>query len=216
MKDPDCSACGRALNSSHYAIVDGQLHKSCSLCSRVLGEHVFHKIAAFGVWHSYPNRRPDPQSECLEATKARFQRECTSLADVPYSQLAGILPTLPAGGVTCPDVRVLTTEHGEVAAMLEVLRSEAEDDLASREPRQIAASRKYAGVRVAQSTVLQTGRTSYANVRSTAPREGRVFSSENYTGAEMQIHAAACAAAKPPTVLRRRAGVVTPAQTGVA
>ena len=203
MKDPDCSACGRALNSSHYAIIDGQLHKSCSLCSRVLGEHVFHKMGAFGVWHSYKDRRPDPQSECMEATKARFQHERTSLADVPYGQLAGILPTLPAGGLSCPEVRVLTTDNGEVAAMLEVLRREAEDDLAAREPRQIASGRKYAGVRMVQASSTQTGRVSYANVRSMPPREYTLERAAEINGV-----------AKPPTVLRRRAGVVTPAQTG--
>lgn len=209
-----CSACSRALNVSHYAIIDGQLHKSCSLCSRVLGEHVFHKMSAFGTWHT-ANRetgRPFPQSECMAATQARLDSSNTAVADLPYSQLAGLLNTLPAAGASCPAVLVLTAANGEVAAMLEVLRTEAEEDLAARTPRQLCAAGS--GGRSTAQTTLQSGRTSYANVRSLPPRAGHVVSSENYSAAEIQAHAAATTWTRP-TVLRRRAGVTTPAQTGV-
>jgi hypothetical protein len=182
-----------------FAIIDERLHKSCALCSRVLGEHVYHVMPAFGIWHAYKDQRPGPQSECVIAFRARADSPGTRFADVPYAQLAGMLPTLPADGFTCATrgLKPRTAEDGEVAAMLEVLRHEAEEDLVTDRP---------------------LGRQGASPNRANKPATSRPQSQSSYTFTRPLADQVREDLTKPkpaPTVLRRRAGVVQSASRSV-
>lgn len=75
MNRDECSCCRRPLSLSVYSKTDvDDLLKSCSLCSRLAGEHVFHPIAQFGLWHVYDDTdHIQPQSECIAGFRARVE-----------------------------------------------------------------------------------------------------------------------------------------------
>jgi hypothetical protein len=65
-----CTCCSKPVSLSLY--IDGIESKSCVWCSREAGQHVFHPLAAFGLWHTpRDGRRPYMQSECVVAFRRR-------------------------------------------------------------------------------------------------------------------------------------------------
>lgn len=135
-ENPGCADCGQPLSTSVY-LVRGSIYKSCALCSRVAGQHVYHRIIEFGMWHTNTDeKRPYPQSECIRAYRARVAAVET-LTGKTNEQLASLLPSLPAIGRRC------AKRNGEtpllpgdplVAEALEPLRQEAEAELAAAHP----------------------------------------------------------------------------------
>jgi hypothetical protein len=113
--------CGSPLARSLYSVAGPQLVKSCAYCSRLAGEHVYHPLAAFGLWHRYKDASTTPQSECIAAYRAR-----TSGTPVP------------AAVVTCSGMRAAgayptNAQHPAIREALEPLRAEAEEALAANE-----------------------------------------------------------------------------------
>lgn len=139
MKDsdcPGCADCGQPLSTSVY-LVRGAIYKSCALCSRVAGEHVYHRIIDFGMWHTNTEeKRPYPQSECVRAYRARVAAT-EPLSGKTSDQLAVLLPNLPAVGRRCAKRNgetPMTAGNPLVVEALEPLREEAEADLAGSHP----------------------------------------------------------------------------------
>jgi hypothetical protein len=122
---PSCD-CGVSLASSLY-LTDPPV-KSCALCSRLAGEHVFHPIAEFG-WHVYEDRLPGLQSECLAAMNRRLL--AAVLTTAPLDELRAKLPE--PDGLRCSRARLdsspLPGTALAVVEMLQPLREEADDRL---------------------------------------------------------------------------------------
>lgn len=137
MSDETACGCGQALSTSVY-LIRGSIYKSCALCSRVAGEHVFHRIIEFGMWHidNRPGERPYPQSECVKAYRARVAATAP-LTGKTNEQIAPLLPTLPASGRRCSALKnetPLTSLDERVIEALEPLRQHAEEELAASHP----------------------------------------------------------------------------------
>lgn len=149
--DPDCPSCscGVQLATSLYINLAGEVAKSCALCSRLAGEHVFHPLREFGLWHAPQDddRQPYPQSECLAALRARGDAGFGCITTMEVNQLRVLLKKFAWGGEGCLAARArgqspLPAGEDVVRRALEPMRSEMSDRLAARDrPRQIQPAR---------------------------------------------------------------------------
>lgn len=127
---PSCE-CGGSLATSVYIVTAGRLRKSCALCSRLAGAHVFHLIAEFG-WHcpTHDEGMPYPQSECLASWGPRIEAAVVTTA--PLEELREKLAGFPIVGMNCTLVRATgetprPPHDPAIAEYLEPLRQEAAD-----------------------------------------------------------------------------------------
>jgi hypothetical protein len=106
---PKCSACAAALNQSTYIIVPSGLGKSCALCSRIAGVHIYHPIEDFGKWHIPAEDRDDPypQSECLRSWTARLETGKSGVTTLPVEELRILLGSMRIRGTRCDRIEVV-------------------------------------------------------------------------------------------------------------
>jgi hypothetical protein len=137
MQDPKCPGCSGELTSTVYVLISLQLFKSCALCSRVAGEHVYHAIDDFGVWHQgVRSAAIMPQTECVAAFRARATSTSRKLSELPAGDgLREALPSLPAHGPRCradqAHGKPVRSDDARVAHALASLRPAAEARLAT-------------------------------------------------------------------------------------
>lgn len=175
MPDPNCPGCQGELTTSVYTFdKDGALLKSCALCSRVAGEHVFHQMSDFGVWHTpqLEGGKSFPQSECVPAYRARAESTSTGFAAIEGDALREALPTLPHKGIRCTAAgRIRASTNSQVLGELEILRREADERLAMDRPagRRITHEKRAKGhVGHAAETEGRTGSSPVAVIRRRA------------------------------------------------
>lgn len=138
MREPcsNCSACAGALNHSTYIVTPSGLGKSCALCSRLAGVHVYHPIADFGKWHvpAEDGGDPYPQSECLKAWTARLQSGHERVTTHP--ELRTILAGMKVVGVRCDRIEVVPRQIDDpkVVNAIEPHRREAARALGIEKP----------------------------------------------------------------------------------
>lgn len=190
MRDSNCPSyeCGKPLNQSLYVRDGGQLLKSCTFCSRVVEEHVFHPIPEYGAWR-LPSKegRPYPQNECSRAYAARASVNFGGVSALSPEEIRALLPDFQPCGELCAVARARGEEPGTgteawVEELLEPLRDEVADALAAagKRPRSVSRAvnrggvssplgRILRGVAPSGASIQQGGRESPSS-RSAAPR----------------------------------------------